>query len=407
MDRALLTALVVTLALAVPAGAGPAAPGSPTAPQVDDNGTADVEMLGLAGDTRSDAATQGLDVSAALVADRAGTEAALDRRALQITFERTSGDQARRELLFQAATDVEIAISELGAERRSVRAGYLNGTTDTERYIRFRASSGARTQQLRTDLETIETLAGSVSGLSMRSRVDSLQVALTGSNGPVTDRLRASIHGTAEPATVYTSVSSDGRVLSTVAGDQYVREAYRTDLWTPDTTGNIGIDQAAERMAELYPVAFGFNSSRNQGRGIATHGAGTYEITIQINEGTIVTYLDADTGNVFHEVQRFDLAAIDPPAPVVAADNGTRLVVNRTHEGGPLRVATYDNATDATVDAPVRIGNIWYRTGGDGVVWAPAPAGPTRVTAVGESGNVSVTMNPSRPTLVAVGSAEG
>jgi hypothetical protein len=364
-------------------------------------------MLGLAGETRSDVATQGLDVSAALVAERSATEAAVDRRALQIAFERTDGEQARRELLFEAATDVEIAISELGAERRAARAGYLNETIDTERYLRTRAATSARATQLRTDLETIERLAGTVSGLSMRSRVDSLRVALTGSNGPVTDRLDATIHGTASPVTVYAAVSNDGRVLSTVSGGQYIREASRTDLWTPDTTGNIGIDQAAERMAELYPVAFGFNSSRNQGRGIATHGAGTYEITIQISEGTIVTYLDADTGNVFYEVQRFDLVAINPSPAVVAADNGTRLVVNRTHEGGPLRVATYDNATDTSVDLPVRIGDTRYRTGSDGVVWAPAPAGSTRITAVGESGNVSVTMTPSRPTLVAVDPPEG
>lgn len=407
MDRALLAALLVTLSLVGTASAGPAASGPEVAPQVDTGGTADVEMLGLTDPARSDVTSQGIDVSTALAAERSATEAEIDRRALQITFERTTGDQARRELLFEAATDVEIAISELGAERRTVRQRYVNETISTDRYVRSRVLTGERAAQLRTDLEAIEMLAGQVSGLSMRSRVESLRVALTGSGGPVTDRVGGAIRGTADPTTVYTAVSSDGRVLSTVAGGQYVREAYRTDLWTPDSTGNIGIDQAAERMAELYPVAFGFNSSRNQGRGIATHGAGTYEITIQIREGTIVTYLDADTGNVFHEVQRFDLVAIDPAAPVVGVDNGTRLVVNRTHDGGPLRIAAYDNATDATIDARVLVGETWYRTGSDGTVWAVAPTGPTRITAVGDSGNVSVTMNPYRPKLVQVNGDDG
>jgi|GEM_PF-5852494 len=400
MDRALLAALLVTLSLVGTASAGPASPQDPVAPQVDNGGTADVEMLGLTGTTRADVATQGLDVSTALAAERSATAAELDRRALRITFERTAGDQAQRELLFEAATDVEIAISELGAERRTVRQGYVNDTTDTERYVRTQALMGVRADHLREDLAVIETLAGDVSGLSMRSRVESLRVVMTGSAGPVTDRVRGAVRGASAPATVYVSASADGRVLSTVTSGQYVREASRTDLWTPDSTGNIGIDQAAERMAELYPVAFGFNSSRNQGRGIATHGAGTYEITIQIQEGTIVAYLDADTGNVFHEVQRFDLAAIQPGDPVVAADNGTRLVVNRTHDGGPLRIATYDNATDATLDARVLVGETWYRTGSDGTVWAVAPAGATRITAVAESGNVSTTVNPYRPTLV-------
>lgn len=419
MARALLVVLLVACSLVGTAAGGapvhqaspatspssPSTPSSPTpAAQIDDDRPPAVEMLGLASPTRSDVTTQGVDVSTAVATQREAADSAIDRRALEVAFERAEDEQARRELLFEAATEVEIAIAALRSEQRSLRADYVNGTVSTRTYTRNRAMVDVRTEQLRADMELIQQYADRVPQLSMRSRLEALQVALTGTDGPVTDRIRATAVGEAPSVVTYAAVSPDGRVLATVTDDEYVREAYRSDVWTPDTTSGIGFAQAEARTKDLYPVAF--NSSRNLRAAMGEHGAGTYRISMAVREGDIVTYLDGDTQNVFYEVQRFRLGLIEPGPSVSDTDNGTRLVVNRTHDGGPLRIATFDNATGEPIDVPVLVDETGYDTGPDGVVWALDTDGRTRVVALGEAGNASVSVVSLQPPLVNVSSVE-
>lgn len=413
MARAVLVALLVACSLVGTAIGAPPAPqstppselaGPHSTAQFDDDRPPTVEMLGLDGPTRSDVSTQGVDVSTAVTIQREAARSAIDRNTLGVTFERAEDEQARRQLLFEAATDVEIAISELRSDQRDVRADYVNDTTTSSAYVQSRAMADVRTEQLLADLEVIQRYADQVPQISMRSRLEALRVALTGADGPVTDRIRATTVGEEPAVETYAAASPDGRVLAVVSEDEYVREAYRSDVWTPDTTSGIGFAQAEERTKELYPVAF--NSSRNLRAGMNEHGAGTYEITLAVQEGDIVTYLDGDTRNVFFEVQRFRLALLEPGPSIIERDNGTRLAVNRTHDGGPLRVATFDNVTGTPTDVPILIGENRYRTGSDGVVWAVAPGGRTSVVAIGERGNASVIAAPLRQTLVNVSSVE-
>jgi len=401
MARAVPVALLVVCLLVGSASGFAAPPPSNSSDQLDDDGrTADLEMLGLDSPSRSDVSTQGVDVSTAVAIQHDAARSAIDRRAFEISFGGAEDDQERRELVFQAATDVEIGISGLRADNRALRSDYANGTVGPGAYVRGRAESNARADQLRTDLELIQRYADRVPQLTMRSRLESLRVALTGADGPVSDRLEATIVGEEPTTSVYVRASSDGRVLSVITGEQYVREAYRSDVWTPDTTTGVAFDEAVARTNELYPVAF--NSSRNIGRGVGEHGAGTYQISMEVREGDIVTYLDGDTRNVFFETQRFGLAAIESGPAVEASDNGTRLVVNRSYDGGPLRIAAFDNTTRTPVDVTTVVDGSPYRTGPDGAVWVLDPAGSTEVVAVGEAGNVSVDVLPISPTLVDV-----
>ena len=416
MDRAvlmaLLVALLVTCSVAGTAiGAAPALPSTrspgpvePSPPAQFDDELPPVEMLGLESPTRSDVTTQGVDVSTAVETQRTAARAAVDRRALVVAFENAEDEQDRRELLFEAATDVEIAISALRSQQRDVRDDYVNGTMSPDAYARSRTMADVRTEQLQRDLELIQRYADRVPQLSMRSRLEALRVALTGVDGPVTERIRATAIGEEPAVETYIAVSPNGRVLSVVSDDNYVREAYRSDVWTPDTTSGIGFAQAEDRTKDLYPVAF--NSSRNLRATMGEHGAGTYQITLVIREGDVVTYLDGDTQNVFFEVQQFRLDGIDPGPAVADSDNGTRLIVNRTHAGGPLRIATLDNTTGAPIDVPVLVGESGYSTGSDGVVWALAPGSQTPVVALGETGNATVTFVPTPQTLVNVSSIQ-
>ena len=410
MARAALLALLVACAFV-----GTAAGGSPPTqtappPQIDDGNGADVAMLGLDGTTRSEVLTQGVDVSTAVATQRETASSAIDRRAMQLAFDRAEDDQARRELLFEAATDVEIAISALRSQQRGIRSDFVNGTIGSHEYARSRAVANARADELRSDLTVIRELAGRVPQFSMRSRLGTLEATLITFSGPVSDHVQSTIDGRTDGTRVYVAVSPNGSSLSVIEDGQYLRETARSDLWTPDTAVLIGFDEVISRVAEVYPA---FNTSRASG-GISTLGpegtdlapAGLYRINIQYQDRTTAAYLDGDTRNVFYEVQRVRLASMQPGPAVSEVENGTRLAVNRTFDGGPLRIAVADNATGTPADVPVLVDDDRYQPGSDGVVWALAPEGRAEVVALGPTGNVSVTVVPVRPNYVNVSTVE-
>lgn len=419
MDRTVLVALLSALLVAgslvgTAVGDAPAlrpeqpsqlsGPSSPA--QIDDDRSPEVRVLELDPPVRSDVRTQGVDVSTAAAIQRNAAGSAIDRTTLEVAFDRTDDDQERRELLFQAATDVEIAIADLRSEQREIRADYVNGTVAPGTYAQSRARANVRAEQLQKELELIQELSNRVPQFSMQSRIATLRAALITFSGPVSTQVQSSISGESSRTEVYLSVSPNGSTLSTIHDGQYTRETFRSDLWTPDETGLIGFDQVVARVEELYPK---FNSSEASG-GISTLGpdgtdlapAGLYRIDIRYDTRTATAYLDGDTRNVFYEVQRSNIASIEPGPPMAESDNGTRLVVNRTYDGWPLRIATFDNSTGTPIDVPVVVGEVRYRTGSDGVVWALAPAGQTRVVAVGEGGNASLTAVPLSSSSVAV-----
>lgn len=390
MPRPLLVALLVVCAFAAtPAPAVPSLQPSHAGDGPPDV-TADVAVLGLDGPARTNVTSPSLDVATAVATQREVARAELSRHSLDAAFERADGEQPRRELLLEAATEVEISISALRSTQRDLRGRYVAGDVTTETFLRRQAVHEARAEQLHLNLETILTLAEEVPRLSMRSRVRSLDAGLTGFEGPVTTRAVDSVTGEADPTRLYVSSSANGTALSMFSDDEYVRQGFRSDNWVPDSTTGLGLDAIETRAGELYPIAF--NSSQTTSRGIQIVGAGIYRIEIGYEQGSIVAYLDGDTRDVFYEVQRQPTELIEPRPAVTTVDNGTRLTVNRTFAGGPLRVAVVDARTGDPVEATVSVDGSTVTTGADGVVWTLMPGEEARVTATTASGRTSATV---------------
>lgn len=361
-----------------------------------------VEILELEGDTRTTITRQSIDVSTAVASQAASARTRLDRHALEVEFERTEGEQPRRELLFEAATAVEIDVSELRVEQRALRARYVAGELSTETFLRRQTVIRTRAEQLRLDLDAIRALADEVPRLSMDSRLASLRAALTGLDGPVAARTQSAVSGEAPPVRLSVAVSTNGTTLSMIDDGEYVRESFRSDLWTPDTSSGIPLDDVEVLAGELYTVAF--NPPQVSSRGIANVGTdravdtGIYRIDIVYQQGQVVAYLDGDTERVFYEIQRQPLDQIASEPALTTAANDTRLAVNRTFRGGPLRVSVVDNRTGDPEDAEVHVGDVQLGTGSDGVAWTLMPAEPVRVTAVTDRGNVSLLVPPIEST---------
>lgn len=375
-------ALLVVAAIALPAAGAAANPQAATA------------LLVLDGQTTSGFAESSMDVSTALMVGHEQGAVTIDRYAFDERFAATESDDARRDLLFQATTQFNRRSMTIRDEAQALRTSYRNGTIETDTFVRELLLIGAESAELRSNLDRLDALADQVPGLSYQGRIGRLDASLIGRNGPVRERALSSVRGTTDPTRVYVSASTQGEVLSMLEDGRYVREAYREDMHPPDGTDGIGLDQAASRIARLYPEAY--NSSIQ--RGINGLGGGVYRITITLQQGTLTAFLDGSTESVFFEVQEQGLATLPATERVIRMDNGTRLQIDRAVRGGPLRIETLDNETGTPLPATVVLDDHQLQTGEDGVLWTIMP--PTErltITAIRPDGNVTVTVRPLPP----------
>lgn len=392
MGRAVLLALLVVLGL--PLGVAGVSTGTPAA-QAD---LPDVAILTLNGTARSSFATQSVDVAMAQAVQHDAATARLERYALEERFDNTGTTDARKRLLFESRTAVEIRIANLRDDERALRAAYAARDIDTETFVRRLVRIHARVSGLRAQLDAVQELADDIPEFSIRAQVRLLDASLFGFEGPVRERALAAMRGDEAPFRLFVGVSEDGVAVSAIDDGRYVREVYRADNRDTETVSGLSINEAAALAQALYPDAY--NSTTSIRTGIDGLSGGLYRLEIELREGMITAFMDGATRTIFFEVQERRLDLLGPRPSVVGTAEGTRLVVNRSYAGGPLRIAVTDAATGEPIQATVVVEGTPLETGVDGTRWALAPGGPFEVTAVGPRGNVTVSVRPLAPTPV-------
>lgn len=392
MRRAAL--LAVLLLVSTPAAAG--APATPTADR-SHWGAGRVDLLTLDAEQRSAVATASLDVGAALAVRRNVTAVRLDRYALATRFAAVDGP-TRRDVLFSAVVDARAMSSALRERERALRGAYRNGSINTPALLRGLASVRAESAALEGYLDAVVAHAEQVPGITLRTRLASIQNRVVEFGDPVRGRALASIRGTSAPSRLYVAVSRDGVELATLAGDRYRRAAYRVDRRAGDP-----VQVPPEEFGELirtYPTAY----NRSLSQGLDSSGNGIYAVRYEYEDGSLVAYVHGGTREVFYEVRDRRAGAIASDETATAAANGTRLRINRSFPGGPLRVAVADNATGEPVSATVVVDGTRLGTGDDGVAWTLMPdTARLAVTAVRPGGNVTTFVRPLAP----AGSGDG
>lgn len=385
MYRAALLSFIILFSL-------PAAASVPLSPSssAQSLGGPNADILLLDAPSESDFVTPSLDVGVSVAIQRDAVAARLDRYALTERVQNASSDGARRDLLFAAVIDAKARAEALQAEEQAIRAAYVNGTLDSDAFVTEMARLDARARHLRLYLDLVDTYATQVPEFTLQRRLQVIEVTLVGLHGPVRDRALSSIQGTAPPTRLYVESSSNGVVLSVLAGDRYVREAYRADSRT-EAADELSLDRIETRMEEIYPEITG----RNYPYGVRGLPAWAYRITFDLPGGSLTAYIDGGTQDVFYEVLDRRVTALGNDQTVNATENGTHVVVNRSYPGGPLRIATYDNATGDPAAATVIVSDHRIATGTDGVVWTLTPrAERFTVTVVRPPGNVSLLVRP-------------
>lgn len=400
MGRAVLLALLVAFALPMGVAGAPTGDAEPeaVAPSLQD-----IAILTLNGSSRAGFATASTDVATAMAVQRDAADGRIDRYALDERVQRTDSTEARQELLLEEATTVEIRIRTLRDDERELRVAYAQRQVDTETFVRRLARIHARTAELRASLDAIQIHAAADPRFSLQGQVRLLGSQLVGYSGPVRNQTVAAIRGDTPPIRLYAEASAGGSVLATLEDGRYVRVAHRADRRTPDSVNPFSLDEAASRaFFQLYPDAYNESLAPGYGQNIdGSIGGNLYLVQLSLPTGSIDAYLDDGSQNVFLEVQERQVDRLRPRPWVEESANGTRLTVNRSYRGGPLRVTVADNATGEPLQTTVVIDDARLETGLDGTAWTLAPGAVAfEVTAVGPRGNVSITVRPFAPTPV-------
>lgn len=376
MVRAALLALLLLCSAPLAA----ATPADPAAAQID--------ILTLEDEARSDIVAPSLDLGAALASQRIEAEAQLDRYALEARFEARAPDD-RSGLLLGAVIDARSRTDAIRQREATLRAAFRNRSISAPTFVRELAQIYAEAQAVRVTLETVSELADRTEGFSIRQRLASVENRVVEFQGPVRSTALAATTGSETPTRLYVSASPNGVVLSMLEAGRYLRTAYRTDR----RTGEPEVIPPAEfgELVRIYPNAYD-ESFRQR---LDSSGDGIYTIRYFYQDGFLDAYVHGGDRAVFFEFRDRQRSAIVRPESTAAVSNGTRLAANRTYPGGPLRLATTNASSGAPVATTIIVDGYRLETGDDGVVYTLMPDSPrVSVTAVGPWGNVTTTVRP-------------
>lgn len=358
---------------------GEAAPDSRTLQQ-----SGDVALL-MPGTPAAGRVTEGtLDAGATVSLARADAGAQLDQYAFEAKLEESDNRTAAIDDALSRIGNLSTAISQ---EERDAWQSFVNDTIDEAQLRRQLAETSTAAISLLAWLDEIDPMIAERT--PRQNWINRLRRNLGPYDGPVRSRMATELEGNVREHATYVSASPDGITLSTIVGGQHIRETYRYDRQS----------YPAARLSELSRIRElqGIIVDRyNLGSGRATLqsiGNLVYIFGFQIDTGSIAAFLDVGTEQVYYEVQRRMLDRLDGQRHKVVVQNDTRMVVNRSYAGGPLRIATYNNETGVPVSSTIELGGRNLTTGDDGVLWTLVPrAGQYEITARTPTGRVVTTV---------------
>lgn len=359
-----------------------------------DGNTTSVMMLGTA-PARTAFDRPSLALGSSLGTDYDGFRTQLSVNALDQQLADTDSVEKKKRILNRYRFRIENRIISLEAKERQTTREFSNGSLSKSEYLRTLGRIDAEVAETRTLIDAMRTRSESVPQFNMATEANTLTGKLVPLDGPVRDRLRQVARGQALSTQVYVETAESGVVLSTIVGDEYVREIVRTDRYNPGASDRATVLEAQQAIVDQY--SWTYNNMGSSGIDSNYGTTNVYQMWFDHSQGRLVVYYDGGTESVFKEVQHKQLAGSQsiPPGPGVTNTSANRtLTVNRTYPGGPLRVAL-TNATGAPLEAEITIdGETVGRTNQNGVLWTLGPTEQFRVSATDGDRSVNVTATP-------------
>ncbi len=361
----------------------------------------EIRMVGIGHVDRSDFVVQTPNLANSISIDRKIVSSEFSKYIVSEGISLANEDEEKREILFQAATEVEIESAEIIGRFREIQNRWKSGWIGSDEFTRELILISTEAEVLVDLLDYIEKEAENVPQMELRGRIRMLKEKLIPFEGPVRDHLIDVTRGESQIGSIYIAVSERGMVLATIKNGKYLREAY---VWDQESSsGGISLDEAISRTATLYPIAYGPEVS--QQTGIMSKGRG-YQIKIGFESGSLTSYLDGGTRNVFYEIQERKLGVVEPGSKIKFIEDGTKVVIGRSFVGGPLKVEVYDENTGGTAPAMMLIGTSREEKINRGGTWILAPKENTKMVVEMNGEVVEIQIYPTSMNEVETGNVD-
>lgn len=320
-----------------------------------------------------------VDVGASVAMEYQETQTEFKLHALEHEFTGTDSSGSVGSLS-ETATVIEERALLLETREQQTRNEFLTDEISTRQYLReisFIASEAKLLEAFIADLEPMVENTENQEQIS--SQLATANGVIKGLYGPVRDQIINHHRGRSSPRPVFVSVEPSGVLLATIQGDKFERELYRSSDRSNGESSDVGLIEAVSQFQDEYPGV----ADAESGMDIGSVGASDREIItfrIQLPEGEMLLFYEQSTEKFYYESSNWALDRVNLEPGVLRMEESTRIVVNQSVVGGPLRVAVQNDETEEAIPATIEIGDSQVvRTGPDGTAWGIVPPGEYRI----------------------------
>jgi len=316
------------------------------------------------------------------------TAAATDRLATGAIEQNLSADTVDDDRLAANVDAIAATTERLRQREAAAIDAFAAGDREPKALLEELVVIGQTADRLRERADVIDARIETASDDSQRElsdRLTAIDYELRMLDGPVRAYAAAVIRGERPAGRVSIQAGAENFELTAIDGGDYLREAYRFD--NRATGGEITASTAEDIVAEQYPW---FWEQRGSGTW-SIGGPGSLSlVSIEIDEGSLRTFIDGTTEQRFVEHQQITLDEIVPVTRTTKRQDGLAVTVDRTYVGGPLDVRVVDADTGQPVAADVSVGQNGQEsvsvgtTGDGGNVWTLTPQGTFTLTILAE-----------------------
>lgn len=347
----------------------------------------------------------GVDVSAAVAADAQRLHGEHDKRTFETRYDRAPTPEDRADIAEEEVLRIENNLESIDTERAKLMRAHSNGTMSADRLLYELIRLDAAASQQQASLGRVANTVDDSPDVSLPVRLDQYATNVDGElvllPSPVMEEVMASKNGTDEHQQIFLQASEEGLVMTTVAGDEFRRQATLRDEYIPNAPDQFDdgdeprIVVAFQRGAELYPWLF---ENADGTPSISGFGdSSIYLISADHPHGTTASYVDGATTNVFREHHTGNPESLPVSTTLSNSTAELDVRVELTRPTGPMRVtATTPDGEPLRADITVN-GNNVGRTDGNGQLWTVQPSGQFRITAASLGDQVVVESSGDAP----------
>lgn len=315
--------------------------------------------------------------------------AATDTLATAAIEQNVSADAGANDSLAASVDAIAATADQLRQREADAIDAFAAGDREPTAFLEELVLIGQTADRLRDRLDVIDAQIEASSDNDRRrelsDRLTTVDYELRLLDGPVRAYAATVFSGDRPAGRVSIQVGDGNLALTAINDGSYIREAYRFD--NRATGGQITAATAEDIVTTQYPWFW----ERRSGGTWSIGGPGSLSlVSIEIDEGSLQTFIDGTTEKRFVEHQQIALDEVVPVTRTTKRQDGLAVTVDRTYVGGPLDVRVVDVDTGQPVDADVSIGQNGQEsvsvgsTADDGHVWTLTPRGTFTLTILSE-----------------------